>query len=107
MANPEQLARLKQELETARSRAYREAQLAASKEVSLLEQRDYFKQQAEKLSRWAAELEGMLKAEKSKGDSLEPATLLNRLRAKNPKSKATLKDIELLRELIRDPDDYY
>lgn len=105
--NPEQLAQLKQELETARSRADREAQLAASREARLLEQRDYFKQQAEKLSRWVAELEERLKAEKSKGGWPQPATLLNRLRAKNPKSKATLKDLELLRELTQAPDDYY
>ena len=61
----------------------------------------------EQLAQLKQELEEMLKAEKSKGGWLQPATLLNRLRAKNPKSKAALKDLELLRELTQAPDDYY
>ena len=88
-----EIARLQQELEDVRHRAYRDSQWAAKREAALVNQRD----RLEKIA-------NNLKKQLRRVHSIEPGQLLNQLRERHPKSKATLKDVRDLLELCQNGD---
>ena len=81
------------ELEDLRHRAYKDSQWAAKREAALVNQRDRFEKIANNLKKQLRRVQ-----------SIEPGLLLNQLRERNPKSKATLKDVRDLLELCQNGD---
>ena len=90
----DEVARLRQELEEVRHRAYRDSQWAAKREAALVNQRDRFERQLQSLRKQLRRVQSII----------EPGQLLNQLRERHPKSKVTLKDVQVILELCENRD---